>query len=147
MNLINKISELISDLYDRHLIHGFMRAVDAQERKKAKSIADNIAYTVSKSIPEKAANNVLRSLNRTEKVGDKRPDELLFTKYNTRLSVGRFKDMSEAFMFMKQFRKFVSEFEKKCGYKIVYIYNPYTEEQPPEIRKAESKLFTKQGNE
>jgi hypothetical protein len=116
-----------------------MRAVDAQERKKAKSIAD--------SIPQEAANNVFYLLNRTEKVGEKLPDELLFTKYNTRLSVGRFKDMSEVFMFMKQFRKFVSEFEKKCGYKIVYIYNPYTEEQPPKSRKAESKLFTKQGNE
>lgn len=139
MNLINKISKLKRDLYNRHLIHSFMRAVDAQERKKAKSIAD--------SIPQEAANNVFYLLNRTEKVGEKLPDELLFTKYNTRLSVGRFKDMSEVFMFMKQFRKFVSEFEKKCGYKIVYIYNPYTEEQPPKSRKAESKLFTKQGNE
>lgn len=83
-------------------------------------------------IAKTATWDVLCSLDYAKKVEEKYP-KYLYKSSRMRLVVGNFEDPAEAMMFMRQFKKFIAEFEKlrtQNADKMIYVleYNPDTEE-------------------
>ena len=91
------------------------------KKRKRKEI-----YNIAKT----ATWDVLCSLEFSEQVGEKYPDDML---HKNRMSVwiGNFNGYRDQKMFMKHFGKFIAEFEKERGGGIVCIYNPDTDGLPP----------------
>ncbi len=117
MNLIEKISKFKKHLGNKHFVRSFMKSVIVKREEVYK-------------ITETATKDVLNSLDCTEKIGEKVPNELWYG-HSSELLVGNFEDKTDAVMFMKHFGKFIAEFEKKNGCEIVCIYNPDTDGLPP----------------